>query len=313
MTKKVIVLGGSGMLGSMIVDLLSHNTNIETTATVRNKKLAKKGGIVNPNVDWQLFNACNPEMEKKISSLIKGYDWIINAIGITKPLIHDDNPTEVEQAIFINSLLPFYITRKAQKFGSHVIQIATDCVFSGTRGMYIENDVHDALDVYGKTKSLGEVQMENIRHLRCSIIGPEPKQHKFLLDWFLNQPKNAQLKGFLNHQWNGVTTLHFAKLCEGIILENPNLPPLQHVIPSGKISKFELLQLFSQYFHRDDITIIPTETEMPLDRTLTTANNDFNKKLWKTAGYAPPPSVEEMVEELSKFNFRMVMDGIQDD
>jgi len=94
-----------------------------------------------------------------------------------------------------------------------VLQIATDCVYSGKTGNYDEAAKHDALDVYGKTKSLGEVNARHVLNIRCSIIGPELKGRLSLLEWFLSQPTGARVNGYAHHQWNGITTLQFAELC----------------------------------------------------------------------------------------------------
>ncbi|MBI4180435.1 MAG: SDR family oxidoreductase [Chloroflexi bacterium] len=305
MPKKVIVLGGSGMLGSMVVDYLSCQPDLKVAATVRTQALLSKCKERLSAVDWLLLDADAPDL-LNIISMIDGYDWLINAIGITKPLIHDNNAIEVERALRINSLLPYRIARRAQQNGQRVLQIATDCVFSGEKGRYTESDEHNPLDVYGKTKSLGEVPAQTVSHLRCSIIGPEPKEHRFLLDWFLGQSRNAGVSGYVNHRWNGVTTLHFAKLCHGIIDKGATLPHLQHVIPSGEVTKYELLRCFAESFHREDISITPTEATSVVDRTLETTNEALNRELWALAGYSPPPSVPEMVTELASFNYRLV-------
>jgi len=303
MSKKVIVLGGSGMLGSMIVDYLSRDPGLEVTATVRTEALAAKGRERLSDVSWRLFDGDAPDLENALG-LIDGHDWVINAIGITKPLIHDGNAFEVERAVRINSLLPHQIARRAQMSDAQVLQIATDCVYSGSKGRYVEGDVHDAPDVYGKTKSLGEVFGSHVHHLRCSIIGPEPKAHKFLLDWFLGQPRNAGVNGYANHRWNGVTTLHFAKLCSGVITQDIAMPHLQHVLPSREVTKCELLPCFARPFHREHVSITLNEAAVVVDRTLGTTDEALNRELWAAAGYSHPPSVPEMVAELADYEYR---------
>lgn len=304
MTQKVVVLGGSGMLGSMVVDYLSREADLKVAATVRNEELVRQCRERLSNVDWLRFDVTSSDFEKALS-IFDGFKWIINAIGIIKPLIHDDNAVESERAIRINSLFPHQLALRAHNTKARILQIATDCVYSGQKGEYIESDSHDALDVYGKTKSLGEVIDFSIQHLRCSIIGPEPKAHLSLLDWFLNQPYNGRVGGYTNHRWNGVTTLHFAKLCCGIIKEGADLPHLQHIIPQGKVTKCELLQLFARSFHREDVLINPTNASVVIDRTLITNNKQLNQKLWALAGYATPPSVPEMVNELASYDYRL--------
>lgn len=298
------------MLGSMLVDYFSKKSDLQVTATVRSEEIVRELSVQLPNVNWKVFDANSPDLDKALD-VIKGNQWAINAIGIIKPLIHDENPFEVERAIRINSLLPHLLAKKAKESDTKVIQIATDCVYSGNKGKYTENDVHDALDIYGKTKSLGEVYSSNVYHLRCSIIGPEPKEFKSLLEWFLGQNINSCLKGFKNHRWNGLTTLHFAKICYGIISNDIRLSHIQHIVPDGEVTKFDLLNNFSSYFKRGDISITSFETEIPIDRTLSTLNKGLNIYLWNSAGYVYPPSVPKMVGELANYDYGFFIPGIQ--
>jgi dTDP-4-dehydrorhamnose reductase len=136
-------------------------------------------------------------------------------------------------------------------------------------------------------------------HLRCSIIGPEPKTHVSLFDWLLRQKKGAVINGFTNHFWNGITTLHFARLCHGIISSNMTLPHIQHIIPTGKTTKFDLLQLLAEHFKRRDLKITPTEAATAINRTLGTTNDMLKRKLWEVSGFAQPPSIPEMISELA--------------
>ncbi|HXI23635.1 MAG TPA: sugar nucleotide-binding protein [Pyrinomonadaceae bacterium] len=293
--QRILVLGGEGMLGSMVADYFSRAPQFEVTATTRSRSSAPKID----ELQWLDFDANAAAAPEAFASV----DWVINCIGIIKPLIHDDNAAEVERATIINALFPHRLARWTEA-KCRVLQIATDCVYSGTKGRYIEPDVHDPLDVYGKTKSIGEVHAPHVHHLRCSIIGPEAKSPKSLLEWFLGQSSNAAVNGFTNHRWNGVTTLHFAKLCAGIVKDKLELPHVQHVIPDGDLTKCVMLEQFARCFNRDDIRINPTEAGVIIDRTLGTKDELLNDRLWRAAGYESAPSVPQMIEELSKFNYR---------
>jgi dTDP-4-dehydrorhamnose reductase len=301
--KKIVVLGGSGMLGSMVADVLRRDAEFEVAATVRSRGLAEQFSRRLPEVEWRLLDCAAPR--ESLREAIAGTEWVVNAIGITKPYAHDDNPQEVENAIRVNSVFPYELSAAARETGARVLQIATDCVYSGQKGQYTETSPHDALDVYGKTKSLGEVLYPNVHCLRCSIIGPEPKAYVFLIEWFRRQPRGAQVNGFVNHQWNGVTTLHFARLCAGAMKADLALPHLQHVIPSGSISKCDMLGVFAREFGRSDVRVVPVEAKTVVDRTLATGCDDLNRTLWSAAGYAEPPTVPEMIAELAKFDFRL--------
>jgi dTDP-4-dehydrorhamnose reductase len=286
----------------MVTDELARRSGIRVTATWRAASKGFQPAAI-PGVEWVRFDAAEPNLDAALSAC-GNHQWIINCIGITKPLIRDDNAQQIERALRINALLPHAIARFAGTQGARVLQIATDCVYSGIKGVYIESDPHDALDVYGKSKSLGECFAPNIANLRCSIIGPEPKDFKFLIEWFRSQPPGAQVNGFVNHKWNGLTTLHFARLCAGIIDMDTRLPHLQHLVPDGVISKAEMLHEFAKAYGRPDVRIKDTVAATMIDRTLSTANPDLNRQLWHAAGYSMPPSVPEMIAETAKYPYR---------
>jgi dTDP-4-dehydrorhamnose reductase len=276
--KKIAIFGIDGMLGSAVYQVFKDE---QFNVLDINRKIidAQTAGI------------------NDIKTAVKNNDYIINCIGIIKPYIHDDNPIEVDRAIRVNALFPYTLSQ----CGIKVIQIATDCVFDGARGNYLETDKHNALDVYGKTKSLGEVSSENFMNLRCSIIGPEKKNKKSLLEWFRNQPQNAVVNGYKNHHWNGVSTFAFAKVCKGIIMNDIWFHGLQHVIPSNVMDKAAILKIFAEVFSRNDITIKEINAEESINRTLSTINIARNKQLWESAGYGQIPSVEEQIAEIKEY------------
>lgn len=283
--KKVLILGATGMLGSACKSILSQTENLEVIVTARKSETG-----------YLKFDAANDDIEVMISAVKP--DWIVNCIGVIKPHINEESLESRTRAIEINGLFP---EKLAQSTAKPIIQIATDCVFSGRKGSYVESDLHDATDVYGKTKSLGEMPADNLKHLRVSIIGPEVGRSTSLLEWFRNQPKGASLNGFTDHLWNGITTHHFGYLARGIIEQNFTDFSRTHVIPKNVVSKAELLRIFASSYSRSDISITDAKSSLTIDRTLATENEELNSKLWNFAGYEEPPSVEIMVEEQAKY------------
>ncbi len=241
--------------------------------------------------------------ESELESTLDGCDWVVNAVGRIKPTIDETSPESVRTAIIVNALFPHMLSRVAEGAGKKVIQIATDCVYSGTRRFpYSEDAVQDPEDVYGRTKSLGEVGSEAFTHLRCSIIGPEADAGRSLLAWFLSNPVGAELRGFVNHRWNGVTTLQFARLSLGIISGSGPTPRSQHLIPGGEVTKHELLVLIRETYARDDLVILPFEADHVIDRRLITNDEVTNSELWAAAGYPTPPGVRAMVSEMADYH-----------
>jgi dTDP-4-dehydrorhamnose reductase len=297
---KVVVLGASGMLGSMVLSWLARDPALKLVATGREASLQTGIKALAPRSEFQLLDAETADADT-LAELLNGADWAVNCIGIIKPYIKDDNPAQTQRALRVNALFPHLLALAAERTQCQVLQIATDCVYSGMKGGYLETAPQDALDVYGKSKSLGEVHSPQVHHLRCSIIGPEPKAHVSLLDWFLGQPQGAGVKGFTNHDWNGVTTLQFAKLCHGVMKANLALPHLLHVVPSGAITKAELLKAFAASYGRADVAIEPVAAATVVDRTLGTTQAGLNAAVWQAAGYEALPTVPQMVQEMADY------------
>ena len=133
--------------------------------------------------------------------------------------------------------------------------------------------------------------------IRCSIIGHENRTPVSLMDWFLSQRKSAEVRGYTNHFWNGVTTLSFARVVEGISRQKTFSPGIVHLVPRDQLSKFDLLHILARKFGRFDIRIHAFETELAINRTLTTLFPDKNAQFWLHAGYSKVPSISEMIEE----------------
>ena len=300
--KNVVILGASGMLGAMLLRQFGLQDDFKVTATVRRKDAM--AGLGNyDNVEFAICDAAKVT-DAQLDAIVAPADAVINCIGITKPHVSDDDIGQVLVAIEVNSAFPNRLAKAIQGTDTRVIQIATDCVYSGKKGGYAEGDYHDAYDVYGKSKSLGEARQDNFTNLRCSIVGPEKREQKmFLLEWFTTQPKQAKLRGFTNHEWNGISTLHFAKICVAMVRDDISIGNLQHIVPQGAVSKHELLGIFQERYGREDIVIEPVATDMVVNRTLATSSPEINGSLWRAAGYQQIPTVAEMMSELSECEF----------
>jgi dTDP-4-dehydrorhamnose reductase len=279
--KKVLILGSRGMLATEMARVFLSDDKIETYIVGRHFSdlSVEKSQIFKVLEDKPLF---------------PGFDYIINCVGVIKPHIDEKSYVSSHQAIFINSIFPSVL--RSLNPNATIIQIATDCVYSGKTGLYFEDAPHDALDVYGKTKSLGEVRAAGFYNIRTSIIGHEPYNKKSLLEWFLSQPEGAELKGFTNHMWNGITTTAFAKVCLALVQRSFELPNFLHLTPADFVSKFELLHLLAAKFHKN-VKITPTEAPEAVNRVLASRYKDIGL-LWKLAGYDGIPSIRSLIQEL---------------
>lgn len=198
-------------------------------------------------------------------------DLIINCIGIT--IVRDSMaPAALAEALFINGLFPHFLQVAAEAANTRVLHMSTDGVFAGRPDAYDEASPCDATDRYGISKRLGESTGANMLSVRCSILGPEPRGNRSLLQWFLSQPEGSTVRGFTNHVWNGVTTLQFAQLCESLLTGDSYdrlraHSPIFHFSPNLPLSKYELLCLCQDTFQKQ-VEVVPAEASVAITRIL---------------------------------------------
>lgn len=211
-------------------------------------------------------------------------DVVVNAVGVIKQL-----PTVANTALTaeINGLLPHVLAQACDEIGARLVHPSTDCVFSGRRGAYDEDDVPDPVDFYGRSKLLGEVSAAPHLTLRTSIIGPELTGKASLVEWFLAQ-RGRSVRGFRRAIYSGLPTTELAELIADVIVEHPDLNGLWHVA-SEPIDKHHLLQLVAEAY---DWTgeIVPDDTFV-IDRSMRA------DRLREETGYAPP-SWPELVKRM---------------
>ena len=257
-TKKVLVLGATGMLGHVLYNTIKQNAQFEVVDLVYRNKLNENSIVCDVTDKYKL--------EKVITSIKP--DIIVNCIGV----LIKGSTQDPSNAIYINAYLPHQLSTLAQLIGARLIHVSTDCVFSGSKGGYLESDFRDADDVYGRSKALGELNNERDLTIRTSIIGPEIKQEgEGLLHWFLNQ--EGTIKGYTKAYWGGVTTLELSKAILAAI--DQNLIGLISLTNGEAISKYDMLQLFKCKFKRDALTVNPFEGKK-VDKSLKTERTDFN-------------------------------------
>ncbi len=253
--KKIVVLGALGMAGHIMVEYLDSLNEYEVIGVARNK-----GNFIN-----QVIDALNFSELKQYLNIVKP-DIVVNCIGMLVQQSKDNLST----AILINSYLPHFLSELGNQLNFKLIHISTDCVFSGKQGQYIESAFKDGDDNYARTKSLGEVINHKDLTIRTSIIGPELKNDGTgLLDWFFKQ--SGEIKGYTQAYWSGVTTLELAKATHEFIQQN--ITGLYQLCPEHKISKFDLLNVFSKIWEKN-ITIT-SFSDYTVDKSLVCTRTDF--------------------------------------
>ena len=285
---KVAVIGTQGMLGSAVCRYLSEK-NYQIL------EINSSGKTQSSNPVTQFDIAVN-EIEN-LESNLKDIDFVVNCAGLIKHKIDINSTESLNNLIRINSLFPIQLTNLSHKLNFKVIQVATDCVYSGEKGNYSESDERDPVDYYGYSKVLGEHSDINLITLRCSLVGRELNSKVEFLEWILAHGKEKEITGFTDHFWNGLTTLHFAKIVNAIIEGNNFKAGTFHLVPSDSVSKFELAKIILEFFGKSDVKITQSQSSKAVNRILTTNYQEFNNDMWGNAGYNMPLTISEMVKE----------------
>jgi len=271
--KRVLILGSSGMLGHVInLHLRSLPQYFDVTDISRNNHL------ISPNIKLDVtdFN----KLEEIYFNLRP--DIVINCVGILN-INAEKNPLS---SILINSYLPHFLKKITSNCSCKVIHISTDCVFSGSKGNYSENDFRDADNFYGRTKALGEILDNKNLTIRTSVVGPEINTNGIgLFHWFSKQ--SGEIKGFTDVFWTGVTTLELSKSIVAC-LQN-EITGLYHMVNTVKISKYELLLYLIAEFPKTSIKNLEKNSDFSYDKSLINSRNDLPYKV---------PSYEEMIKDM---------------
>lgn len=293
----IAVLGSTGMLGTGVLDYF-HSVDIPVIEISRNST-----GVYPDNGHIQ-FDITQDPISKLIDGLTDG-SFLINASGMIKHKINPNSLEDLADAIKVNSVFPHELSEKCIARNIRIFQIATDCVYSGEQGNYSEADRHDPTDIYGVTKSLGEGESQNVMTLRCSMIGLERDSSYEFLNWVIDQPLNQTIQGFENHLWNGLTTLHVAKILKGIIDMEGFREGVHHLVPKDFTSKLELIEIVASEFERQDLVVEKSKGDKGVDRRLITVDHDRNRDYWKWAGYSQPLGISEMIAEYKDWTSKL--------
>jgi dTDP-4-dehydrorhamnose reductase len=256
---KILIIGGSGMLGHKLVEVWQDRFNVWTT--IRNNfQQYERYKIFNSDKTFENINIQNISLVRETIKQIKP-NVVVNAVGVIKQVPLAKN---IIDTLTINSIFPHQLSELTEEFQFRLINISTDCVFSGVKGNYSECDLADAHDLYGKSKHLGEVSTGNCLTLRTSIIGRELETAHSLVEWFLSN-RGKSVKGFINAIYTGFPTVVLADILSNLIKNYPDLCGLYHV-SSGPINKFNLLTLINEAYQAE-IEIEPFE-DFVIDRSL---------------------------------------------
>lgn len=271
---RVLVLGASGMLGHAALRLFAQSPGFTVTGSARSQ-----GSIrgLEPALQERVVCGIDAESADSLAGLLAEVrpQVVINCVGLVKQLAHADDPLA---ALPINALLPHRLARWCGLAGARLVHVSTDCVFSGARGSYREDDPADAIDLYGRSKHLGEVDYAHAVTLRTSIIGHELGTAHGLVGWFLSQTE--RVKGYRRAVFSGLPTVELARVIRDHVIPSPGLRGVFHV-SAAPIDKFDLLNLVGRTYGHD-IEIV-ADDQVVIDRSLDSS------RFRAATGWTPAP------------------------
>jgi dTDP-4-dehydrorhamnose reductase len=281
-TTAVLILGASGMLGNAALRLLAESPGYRVVGAMRSAGAAEKlPAALRANLRTSLDLERLEPLFAEVSP-----DVVVNCVGVVKQRQEAEDPLT---AIPINALLPHRLARLCRASGARLIHVSTDCVFSGSKGFYREDDAPDPRDLYGRSKLLGEVDADNVITLRTSIIGHELGPPRGLLGWFLSQ--RGRVKGYRRAVFSGLPTVELARVMRDFVIPRPEIKGVYHV-SAEPINKYDLLALIASTYGFA-CEIVPDD-EVVVDRSLDSA------KFRRATGYVAP-TWPQLIEAMRRF------------
>ena len=272
---RILVLGGDGMLGHELCRCWRPRHEVWITLRQGRAAYAAHGELLGERT---LFDLDVRRLDDVLAALVAARpELVVNGVGIVK-----QRPAALEllPSMEVNALFPHRLARACAAAGARLVHLSTDCVFSGARGRYTEADPPDPVDLYGRTKLLGEVAAPGVLTLRTSIIGLELGRAGSLVEWFLAQ--RGTVRGYRRAIYSGVTTTEMARAVERLALEAPELHGVWH-LSAEPIDKHDLLTRLARRLGRDDIQIVPDDTvacDRSLDSSALTGRTGWRAASW---------------------------------
>ncbi len=232
---RVCILGAGGMLGHMLVRVLSDDHDVHGTSK---QEWSETAGLARFLEKKRWIGGVDAKAIKTVNKCFAEhqFDVAINCIGVVKQRVHR---TTDDEMIEINARFPHKLSDICAAFSTRLIHISTDCVFSGNKGDYVETDKPDPVDIYGSSKLAGEIVDAHNLTIRTSHVGRELTNFTSLFEWILKN-RGKQVVGYSNAIYSGLTTCSLAVVINSLLTTGSNIGGLVHVA-SNPLSKYQLI------------------------------------------------------------------------
>lgn len=253
---RIAVLGSTGMAGHVVAQYLEERGHL-----VYRTSRSETNTDTRAAIDAADFETLGAWLDRAAPEVV------VNCVGVLQRSCEERG----DLAVLLNAYLPHWLERRYQGTVVKVIHLSTDCVFSGERGGYREDDLPDGRTMYDRSKSLGEICNSKDLTFRMSIVGPDiDPEGTGLFNWFMGQ--RGPIQGYSKAIWNGVTTIELARAIDAALIDN--LAGVYHLVQPVPIDKCSLLELFAEAFPRSCVSIRRVEG-IRTDKSLINTREDF--------------------------------------
>lgn len=232
---KWLVLGANGMFGSDMFFLLD-SLGEDVTAFTR------------ADIDLE-------SSQEEIEKAITGFDVIVNAVAYTNVALAE---TETEKAYSLNAELPGKLALITGLSGQKLVHISSDYVFDGLSMEYATKDKPNPINVYGKSKALGE----------RAVLAADPRAYVVRTSWLYGVHGKSFPRKIAEKLLQGTPVEVVADqigapvwtrdLAEYVVLliDTGSPPGIYHGVSRGATSWFEFARVIAHSLKVDDSMVV---------------------------------------------------------
>jgi dTDP-4-dehydrorhamnose reductase len=197
--------------------------------------------------------------------------------------------------------MPGRLAAEAARRGMMFVQISTDAVFDGSKKAYTEENMPSPINVYGRTKRLGELAVKSAHQqaiiVRSNFFGWSIAGSRSLAEFFINSLEQGRLaNGFTDRSFCPLLANDFAAIILQMV--GKGLRGIYHAVASDHVTKYEFGVAIAKRFGFDPQLIVPAATTAakpaaPRSHNLVLANSHLSRSLGRRL-----PTVEEGIERL---------------
>jgi dTDP-4-dehydrorhamnose reductase len=244
---KLLVLGGSGLIGNELIKKTSFFNKVLVTYNNHNLKKLNFSPIKFSFPD-------DLEILKKII-LTERPDVVINLIGKSNLSYCEQNKDEIYQ---LNVIFPKKICDLCNEINSKFVQISSDYVFDGKNGNYKENDQTNPINFYGYTKQISEEEIlrfpQNVV-IRTSLVYDLTLKTNFIK--FVSEKLNKHEKVFAFNDVMATPILVDELIMAILKIIDSEYVGIFHISGNECISRYEFAKIIAKKFGFQKELIFP--------------------------------------------------------